>query len=91
MPYDGASALADRLAAVEGVEVLNDAFFNEFTLRLKRPAAEVVDELAERGILAGVPGSRLWPDEPALDDLLIVAATELTTESDCEALAEALS
>ncbi len=86
-----ASALADRLAAVEGVEVLNDAFFNEFTLRLKRPAAEVVDELAERGILAGVPGSRLWPDDPALDDLLIVAATELTTESDCEALAEALS
>ena len=86
-----ASALADRLAAVEGVEVLNDAFFNEFTLRLKRPAAKVVDELAERGILAGVPGSRLWPDDPALDDLLIVAATELTTESDCEALTEALS
>ncbi len=86
-----ASALADRLAAVDGVEVLNEAFFNEFTLRLKRPAAEVVDELAERGILAGVPGSRLWPDDPALDDLLIVAATELTTESDCEALAEALS
>ena len=86
-----ASALADRLAAVAGMEVLNDAFFNEFTLRLKRPAAKVVDELAERGILAGVPGSRLWPDDPALDDLLIVAATELTTESDCEALAEALS
>src|SRR3546814_236494 len=43
--------LADRLAALEGVELLNDGFFNEFTVRLPRPAAEVVEALAERGIL----------------------------------------
>ncbi len=85
-----AVALADRLAAVDGVEVLNDALFNEFTLRLKLPAAGVVDDLAERGILAGVPASRLWPGEEALSHLLIVAATELTTEADGEALAAAL-
>jgi len=85
-----AVALADRLAAIDGVEVLNDTFFNEFTLRLTKPASPVVEELAGRGILAGVPGSRLWPGEPALDNLLIVAATELTTEADGEALAAAL-
>jgi len=84
------AGLADRLAGVAGVEVLNDSFFNELTLRLGRPAGDVVDELAEDGILAGVPGSRLWPGQQATEDLLIVAATELTTEADCAALATAL-
>jgi glycine dehydrogenase subunit 1 len=82
--------LADRLAAIKGVEVLNDSFFNEFTLRLSKPASPVVEALAGRGILAGVPGARLWPGEAALDNLLIVAATELTTEADSAALAAAL-
>ena len=88
--HAAAVALAGRLAAIDGVEVLNDAFFNEFTLRLARPAAPVVEELAGRGILAGVPASRLWPGQAALDNLLIVAATELTTEADSDALAAAL-
>ena len=70
--------------------MLNDTFFNEFTLRLTKSASPVVEELVGRGILAGVPGARLWPGEPALDNLLIVAATELTTEADGEALAAAL-
>ena len=85
-----AVALADRLAAINGVEVLNESFFNEFTLRLTRSASLVVDELAGRGILAGVPASRLWPGEATLDNLLIVAATELTTEADSDALAAGL-
>src|SRR5918998_2554838 len=41
--------LADLLGGVPGVEVLNGSFFNEFTVRLKRPAAEVVERLAQRG------------------------------------------
>ena len=85
-----AVALANRLAAINRVEVLNDAFFNEFTLRLTRTASSVVEELAGRGILAGVPASRLWPGEATLDNLLIVAATELTTEADSDALAAGL-
>src|SRR5580658_4154738 len=48
-----ASALADKLAKIKGVSLLTPTFFNEFTLRLKRPAADVVDALAERGILGG--------------------------------------
>ena len=83
-------ALSDRLAAINRVEVLNESFFNEFTLRLTRSASSVVDELAGRGILAGVPASRLWPGEATLDNLLIVAATELTTEADSDALAAGL-
>jgi glycine dehydrogenase subunit 1 len=82
--------LADALAALPGVAVLNETFFNEFTVRLKAPAAPVVDALAARGILGGVPVSRLYPDQPALADLLLVAATETTTTEDIGAFARAL-
>jgi glycine dehydrogenase subunit 1 len=83
--------LAERLAALRGVEVLNDTFFNEITVRLPRDAAGVVEALAGRGVLAGVPASRLWPGRKDLAPLLIVAATELTTETDIEALAAGLA
>jgi glycine dehydrogenase subunit 1 len=86
--HANAVALAERLARVPGVEVLNETFFNEFTLRLRKPAAEVVEALAGQGIIAGCPVSRLAPGH---DDLLIVAATEINTEEDRAAFADALS
>ncbi len=83
--------LAEKLAGVKRVEVLNDAFFNEFAVRLPRPAAQVVDRLVERGVLAGVPVARLWPDRPELADLLLVAATETNSEADLDLYARALT
>lgn len=77
------------LSAVDGVEVLNDAFFNEITVRLSKNANDVVEALAEKGILAGVPASRLMPNA-GLDDLLIIAATETVTAEDIAALASGL-
>lgn len=74
--------LADRLAAIPGVEVMNDTFFNEFTVRLPRPAAAVVEHLAEQGVLAGVPLSRLYPEWPEAAALLLVAATEMNSDAD---------
>ena len=82
---------ADRLDTVAGAEVLNGAFFNEFCVRLARPAGLVVDALAERRILAGVPVSRLYPRREDLADLLLVAVTELNTDDDVDALAGALA
>ena len=79
--------LAGRLAAIPGVTVLNDSFFNEFTVRLPKPAAAIVDRLAERPIIAGVPVSRFLAGH---DDLLIVAATETVTDADMDALVTAL-
>ena len=76
-----ASELADLVAAVPGVTVLNDSFFNEFTVRLPKPAAPVVEALAARRILAGVPASRLIPDDPSVANLLLLAATETATEA----------
>ena len=85
-----AVALADRLAGLRGVTVLNDTFFNELTVRLPKPAAPVVEALATRRILGGVPVSRLYPDRPELADLLVVAATETTSEQDIDDFARAL-
>ncbi|MHA1113693.1 MAG: glycine dehydrogenase, partial [Alphaproteobacteria bacterium] len=88
--HANAVRLAGRLAAIPGVELVNDNFFNEFTLRLTRPAAPVIDALAEQGVLGGVPVSRLCPELPEAADLLLVAATETNSEDDMERLAATL-
>ena len=85
-----AGALADRLAALPGVELVTDAFFNEFTVKLPVPAAPVVETLAAKGVIAGVPASRLLPRDPACEKLLILAATETNTDDDFTALVTAL-
>jgi glycine dehydrogenase subunit 1 len=89
--HANACLLADKLGAVKGVEVLADAFFNELTLKLAKPAAGVVDALADRGVLGGVPGGRLWPERPELASHLIVAATETNTEDEMDRFARALA
>ena len=82
--------LAGKLAGVPGVEIVTDAFFNEFTVRLPKPAAGVVDALAAKRILAGVPASRLIPNDPSVANLLLVAATETNAEEDMDALCAGL-
>jgi glycine dehydrogenase subunit 1 len=88
--HANAVALAAALAAVPGVRVVNKTFFNEFTIQVPGNATEVIDELAERGVLGGVPFSRFEPDNAATADLIIVAATEVTTDADRAAYAAAL-
>ncbi|HEY8261001.1 MAG TPA: aminomethyl-transferring glycine dehydrogenase subunit GcvPA [Methylosinus sp.] len=87
--HASAARLAERLARVANVEVLNATFFNEFTLRVPGDAAALVERMAERGVLAGVPVSRLLPGA-GLDDLLLVASTEVVTRKDHEAFVAAL-
>ena len=88
--HQGAAAAAQRLARVPGVELVNSAFFNEFTLRLPKEARPVVRAMADRGILGGVSLGRLYPGSEALQNGLVVAVTETTTSQDVEALASAL-
>lgn len=85
-----ASAAANRLARVPGVELVTDMFFNEFTLRLPKDARKTVHALAARGILAGVSLGRLYPGAEDLANGLVVAVTETVTADDVEALATAL-
>ena len=88
--HETAVATRDALAAIPGVEVLTGRFFNEFAVKLPKPAAAVVETLAGQGVLAGVPYSRLAP-EAGMDDVLLVAATETTTAADIKSLADALT
>jgi len=85
-----ARKLAVALAAIPGVKVLTPRFFNEIAVRLPSAAAGVVERLAGQGIIAGVPYSRLAP-QAGMDDVLLLAATELTTDADIAALAGALA
>ncbi|MEL7198383.1 MAG: aminomethyl-transferring glycine dehydrogenase subunit GcvPA [Pseudomonadota bacterium] len=86
-----ACVAADRLAAVPGVILLNNAFFNEFTLMLDgKPARDIVRDLADRGVLGGVSLGRLYPGVEALEHALLVTVTEMTTPEDIETLSTEL-
>lgn len=81
---------AEKLSHIPGVELINQTFFNEFTLRLNKPAAPVIEALAHTKILAGIPVSRLFPEDKSLTNLMLVAVTETNTVDDIDALAAAL-
>ncbi len=85
-----ACAAADRLAKVPGVEVLNDNFFNEFTIIVPGDARQLVRDLADKGVLAGVSLGRLYPDGNRRENGVVIAVTETVTEEDIETLASAL-
>ncbi len=85
--HEAAVKTADALARVKGVDVLTPRFFNEFAVRLPKGAAEIVDALAKKSVIAGAPFSRL---REGMDDVLIVCATETNTDEDIARFAKAL-
>lgn len=88
--HANAVKLKKELVNLPGVEILNGSYFNEFTVKLPKAAHDVVEALAGRNILAGVPVSRLEPGKPELANLMIVASTEINTDEDRAALVGAL-
>jgi glycine dehydrogenase subunit 1 len=81
---------ADRLSAIPGVRLVNDSFFNEFTLELPVEARPAVHAMVDRGVLGGVSLGRLYPDEAGLANGLVVAVTETATGEDVDSLVSAL-
>ncbi len=78
----------ERLAAVGGVEPLHAApVAREFAVRLDAPVDRVLERCAERGIAAGYPLGREYPE---YEDGLLVAITERRTRAQIDELAEAL-
>ena len=79
----------ERLAAVEGVELLHEAPGRARVRRPPRraPVDRVLDRCAERGIAAGYPLARDYPEH---EDGLLVAITERRTRAQIDELAEAL-
>jgi glycine dehydrogenase subunit 1 len=78
----------ERLAEVEGVGLLHTSpVVREFAITLDAPVGAVLERCAERGIAAGYPLGREYPEHP---DGLLVALTERRTREQIDALAEAL-
>jgi glycine dehydrogenase subunit 1 len=78
----------ERLAAVDGVKLLHGApVAREFALRIDAPVDAVLDRCAERGIAAGYPLGREYPE---YEDGLLVAITERRSREQIDALADAL-
>jgi len=74
--------LAEKLSLVKGVKVLNESFFNEFTIELNQDASVVNKKLLAKNIIGGL----------ALEgNKLLVAATELTSTNDMDILAKELA
>lgn len=69
-------------------EILNDgSTFNEFAVRLPKPAATVVSEMMDRGFLAGLPLESVGAGN---ENDLLVAVTERRTRAQLDAFADAL-
>ena len=85
-----AVTVAERLAALPGVELINDNFFNEFTLKLPSDARIAVRAMAERHVLGGVSLGRLYPGSDGLANGLVVAVTETVSDADIDAFEAAL-
>ena len=72
--HERACALADALSSA-GFVVENKTFFNEFVIKVSGSAADIVQKMAVRGVVAGYPVG---------EDKLLVCATEMTREEDIE-------
>jgi glycine dehydrogenase subunit 1 len=78
----------ERLAAVDGVELLHEApVVREFAVTVDAPVRDVLDALAAEGIAGGYPLGREYPE---YSDALLVALTERRTKGEIDRFAEAL-
>ncbi|NDA48052.1 MAG: glycine dehydrogenase, partial [Alphaproteobacteria bacterium] len=88
--HSNACKLADQIRAVPQVQLVTQSFFNEFTLRVPGNGARVIEAMAQQGVLGGVPVSRLLPEQSHVQDLIIVANTEVNSDDDRARFIDAL-
>ncbi len=80
--------LVARLTEINGVSSCFDQlFFHEAALKLERPADEVLEALADAGIIGGFNLSQYYPE---LGEAILVCATEMRTDEEIEAYGKAL-
>lgn len=86
--HDNTSKLAARLTGIDGVsQCFEQPFFHEAVLKLDRPAAEVLDALADKGIIGGF---NLAHNYQELGEAILVCATEMRSDEEIEAYGRAL-
>jgi glycine dehydrogenase subunit 1 len=77
-----------KLGSIKGVEVKTSSpTFNEFVIKLPCDPNEIIGKLIEKGIAAGFPLERYYPD---LKDHLLVAVTEKRTKEEIDTYAKEL-
>jgi len=82
------TALVDALTGIKGVKlVFNGPRFHEAVLQIDRKVGDVLEALAQRGVIGGYDLSRQYPE---LGNALLVCATEMRTNEDVEQYAAAL-
>ena len=72
--------LYNKLKSVKGVKLLNDSFFNEFTIEFNQNASDINKRLLQDNIIGGY----------AVDNKMIIAVNELTSNDDMSALVNSL-
>jgi glycine dehydrogenase subunit 1 len=80
--HEAACRLADKLSAIDGISLKTEAFFNEFAITVSKNAHDVVKALAAQNIIAGYAAD---------EQTILLAATEMNTEEDMDALVSAIS
>ena len=88
----GATRAAELELALSGAgaaRLHSGTYLNEFAVRVPNAPA-VHRRLLARGILAGAVLAELQPDDPSLDEALLVCATEVTTAEEIATFASAL-
>ena len=85
---DKAEYAKNKLSEIKGVEVKKSSpTFNEFTIKLPKNPNEIIGKLIEKGIAAGFPLGRYYPE---MDSYMLIAVTEKRTKHDIIMFADAL-
>jgi glycine dehydrogenase subunit 1 len=81
---DRANYAWHKITKIPGVEpAFNRRFFNEFSVRLPKDAADVVSALVDQGIAAGFPVGRYYE---GMENILLLAFTEKRTKEEIDIL-----
>jgi len=90
--HHNTNLLVSKLQSVNGVVVRSPkTIFHEFVIELDRNVAEVIDLMAEQGVLAGFDISPYYSEAYSdLDNCLLVCVTEVKVEADLDLFVESL-
>ncbi|MEA3350317.1 MAG: aminomethyl-transferring glycine dehydrogenase subunit GcvPA [Chloroflexota bacterium] len=87
--YHKAHYAAEKITAIPGFELVYDTpFFNEFTVRCPRPAAEINKHLLADDIIVGYDLGQI---DGSMNDQILIAVTEMNSRPEIEYFAQALS
>jgi glycine dehydrogenase subunit 1 len=86
--YANNNSLVEKLTSIKGVKkAFAGTHFHETVLQLEAPAAEVLSNLMDKGILGG---HDLSLDYPELGSAILVCTTEMRTDDDINTYAEVM-